>query len=185
MASQGRHLYQHEAKWGRRIRSALEGLNLWEQSVVIDQYALRELTAYCFKYPEGAYTADLDGILAYQPWKPESKEAYERAVICDVVPRPLGYGWIEPFELDVDQFNALNELEAGEIDAETYLDRMSSWNVAVRMFDQRPRVSTNVDAEKEPFLGWLLDQVLEFWGAGSQEQSVGQSVAPEGENREG
>ena len=88
----GRHLYQHEAKWGRRIRCALDGLNLSLQRCFVDEYGRREVAQFVLKW-DRAYTNDLDGLLAYQPWKTGHKHAYKEAVEAGNVDSPIGPGW--------------------------------------------------------------------------------------------
>ena len=92
MADSGRHLWQHEAKWGRRIRSALDGLNPSQRGAFIAEYAQREQTQFVLRR-DRAYTSDLDGILAYRPWIAGHRPAYEAALDAGAIgpsPRP---GW--------------------------------------------------------------------------------------------
>jgi hypothetical protein len=92
MADSGRHLWQHEAKWGRRIRSALDGLNPSQRGAFIAEYARREQTQFVLRR-DRAYTSDLDGILAYRPWIAGHRPAYEAALDAGAIgpsPRP---GW--------------------------------------------------------------------------------------------
>ena len=79
MADSGRHLWQHEARWGRRIRSALDGLNPSQRSAFVAEYARREQTQFVLRR-DHAYTSDLDGILAYRPWIAGHRPAYEAAL---------------------------------------------------------------------------------------------------------
>ena len=88
LAAGGRHLSELEAKWARRIRVAVDGLNLWRQLHLVIMYAKRELAADNLQEPS-PYTADLDGILAYKPWVPQNRKAYDSAVLGGSVPSPL------------------------------------------------------------------------------------------------
>ena len=82
-----RGLYQHEARWGCRLRVALEGLNPIDQLCIIRGYARRELIGYHLR--EKPYTAHLDGIVAYRAWSPEATHKYAHAVANRHVPLPI------------------------------------------------------------------------------------------------
>ena len=92
MADSGRHLWQHEARWGRRIRSALDGLNPSQRGAFIAEYARREQTQFVLRR-DRAYTSDLDGLLAYQPWKAGHQHAYEAALDAGAIGPSLRPGW--------------------------------------------------------------------------------------------
>jgi len=68
-----------EACWAKRLRAALEGLTSYKQFRFVELYSLRQFAAHILREPS-PYTADLDGILAYQPWVPENRESYEVAL---------------------------------------------------------------------------------------------------------
>ncbi len=65
--SYGRCLYQHEARWARRIRVALQGLSLGAQCLMVLAYGDREIKAYNLKL-SNLDTYELDSILATKPW---------------------------------------------------------------------------------------------------------------------
>ena len=178
MATLGRHLWQHEAKWGRRIRSALGGLNLWEQNVFIKQYALREDIAYTLNVP--MFTEDLDGLLAYKPWKPANEEAYEIAVLKGFIPPPLGFGG----KADEEQFRAFEEYESGEMDYQTYRAKMSYWKFAQDTIGMEPG-QHSLFLDGSAFSRFASDPVTESWSAGRPDQRCADSVVTEGENHEG
>ena len=92
MADSGRHLWQHEARWGRRIRSALDGLNPSQRSAFVAEYARREQTQFVLQR-DHAYTSDLDGILAYRPWIAGHRPAYEAALDAGAIGPSLRPGW--------------------------------------------------------------------------------------------
>ena len=92
MADSGRHLWQHEARWGRRIRSALDGLNPSQRSAFVAEYARREQTQFVLRR-DHAYTSDLDGILAYRPWIAGHRPAYEAALDAGAIGPSLRPGW--------------------------------------------------------------------------------------------
>ena len=180
MAYSSRHLYQHEAKWGRRIRSALDGLKPWEQSVFVYEYARREEHQYVFKLDQ-VYTADLDGLLAYQPWKAGHQHAYEAAVSAGVVERPLHW----EFEESPGSFDAIWEYGKGRGDFPPYKTGMSAWFLAQLMFLREPVTPARIRNMKfSP--EFLLGPVAEFWGVlVIPDPSEEHSVAPEGANHEG
>lgn len=85
-AVQRRFLYDHEADWGMRLRVALTGLTPYDQFCFVTLYAIRKVRAY---YAEAEpFTADLDEILAYKPWLPESAHGYGMATVANLVPQP-------------------------------------------------------------------------------------------------
>ena len=86
-AVQDRHLHDHEAKWGKRLRVALQGIAPYDQLCFVSLYAQRQVVAFHLKEPE--ITADLDAILAYKPWLPENAHAYGMATWAHLAPRPL------------------------------------------------------------------------------------------------
>jgi hypothetical protein len=86
LAEQGRRLYDLEARWGRRLRPALEGVPPLGQSRLVMHYALRELRAYYLR--EEIYTEDLDNLLAYRPWFEGNQEAYHFALVSGLAPYP-------------------------------------------------------------------------------------------------
>jgi hypothetical protein len=83
-------LYVHEAKWGRRLRVGLKGLNPYGQYKLISLYGTRDVINYYLKRPE--YTADLDAFVAFKPWRPHynwaSYFAYLAALAAEAVPFP-------------------------------------------------------------------------------------------------
>ena len=86
-AVQSRRLYDHEAKWGMRLRVALQGLTPYDQFYFVTLYAIRDVQAH---YAQGEpFTADLNAILAYKPWLPENAHAYGMATAANLVPKPL------------------------------------------------------------------------------------------------
>ena len=81
MRARGRNLYQDEAKWARRLRVALEGMELFDQLWVVDEYYRSERFSQ-------ANRAAWDGALAYKPWISKNALAYECALIAELVPIP-------------------------------------------------------------------------------------------------
>lgn len=62
-------LWEHQAKWAKRLRVILEGLNPFLQLCFIREYAIRE--ALGIRLIRDIITEDLDYIVAYQPWLSE------------------------------------------------------------------------------------------------------------------
>ena len=136
-----RHLYEHEAMWARRLLVALDSLDPWRQFLMVERYGLRERVAYELRASR-TYTADLDAILAYQPWLPENTEAYEISVSAGVSPRP--HNWFEPYDDD---------------------NCSSYWDVAKRMLNVRHRTGRRIYPldEERSSAGEKLDGVVDFW----------------------
>lgn len=87
-----RHLFQHEAAWGRRLRATLEKLPPEHQFFYIWNYSIREITAFNLNDPQ-PYTADLDGTLGFWVLQPEDyNKEYEAALRRGLIPPPLAYG---------------------------------------------------------------------------------------------
>jgi len=84
-----RHLYKHEADWGRRLRVALIGLSIRGQLAIICEYADREEVAFLLNV-DLSYTADLDGLVAYKPWLSENRAVYYYAVTTGTIPHLRG-----------------------------------------------------------------------------------------------
>ena len=87
-AVQNRHLHEHEAQWGIRLRVALQGITPYDQLCFVSLYAQREVVAFHFNLPEIDIT-DLNAILAYKPWLPENAHAYGMATRARLAPTPL------------------------------------------------------------------------------------------------
>ncbi len=166
----GRHLYQHEAKWGKRLRVSLNSLNKLIQLAFIRDYALRESAAY--STGTTTYTADIDALVAYRPWLPENYEVYHFAVIKGSIPRlsiwSLNSAWdAEVFWNNLDDDPGLPTLKRygliGDLRQLTGLDFGPSLSTEDDI--SRP-TSDNLPDVKE----WLGFKVLEFW-AGKVAQS--------------
>ena len=86
----GRHLYQHEARWARKLRVALEGLPIPVQYSFISQYALREQIQFNLQQ-SSPYTADLDALLGLSPWLATNKPLYEFGIVAGTIPPPVSF----------------------------------------------------------------------------------------------
>lgn len=82
-----RGLYLHEARWGCRLRVALDGAEIIDQLAFIRGYAQRQVIGYNLR--EDIYTAHLDGIVAYRAWLPEAAHQYALAVVYGHAPLPI------------------------------------------------------------------------------------------------
>ena len=159
----GRHLYEHEAKWSRRLQAALEGLGLYEQLEIIRHYASRERRAATLNRPE-PYYADLDGLLAYKPWLPENANAYECALVAGLVPMPL----FLPSEERLDLLRELLE-HPDEMLASRYNSMPTFWE-RLRHAWQPGNFKDSYPHALSPFTpvkSRALDVVAEFWDRGS------------------
>jgi hypothetical protein len=88
-------LLQHQAKWARMLRVALEGLSLYQQYCLVMMYGYRQFTAdYLGK--NSPYTTDLDSFVAYRPWLPGNQHPYEAAVAMGLAPFPF----FMPYEME-------------------------------------------------------------------------------------
>ena len=154
----GRGLYNHEAKWGQRLRVALEGLHPFGQYRLVLHYSIRKVAAYYLK--EEPYTTDLDHLVAYKPWLPENQRAYHLAVLSGSAHYPN----LDPFNNLVDPPPPEEVLEF--LKEQVRLSGAIWW---VQMFWTLRPWGTNVPDKKEnPERAWMLDQLLQFW-AGIQE----------------
>ena len=88
-----RHLYEHEAAWGRRLRMLLRDSNPEMQLLFVHEYGLREQVAVNTQsYPP--FTGDLDGLLAIKPWlreRVEAVELYDNLLRRELIPPPRFY----------------------------------------------------------------------------------------------
>ena len=85
-AVQFRHLYEHEATWGMRLRVALQELTPYDQFCFVSLYANRTVHAHYDK--EDPVTVDLDIILAYKPWLSKHLHAFRMVGLA----RPASLG---------------------------------------------------------------------------------------------
>lgn len=136
---QARPLYDHEARWGMRLRVALEGLMPYDQFCFVAIYAQREVIAFHLNEPK-VDTVDLDAILAYKPWRPESAHAYGVLAWKNVVPKPLPGSLTELSDED-----AAHNLIAGK-----------AWKT-LRVDLRPPWYMNEEDFKKYPFIEYLLN----------------------------
>jgi hypothetical protein len=93
----GLPLYTHEAKWGKRLRVGLNGLDPYGQYKLVSLYATRQVINYYLGGPDPLKqpkysTADLDAFVMFKPWLPHHNwAAYYRYLVAleaEVVPFP-------------------------------------------------------------------------------------------------
>ena len=89
-AESGVSLYQHEARWARRLRVDIAGLNPYSQYKLVSLYAMREAISYYLNRPQR--NDDLDAFVAFRPWRPHHNRTayyiYLGALEAGVVPLP-------------------------------------------------------------------------------------------------
>lgn len=156
-AETGEPLYKHEARWGQRLRVALEDLHPFGQYRLVLHYSIREVTAYNLR--EECYTTDLDNLVAYKPWLPENQRAYHLAVLSGNAHYP-----------NQDPFNTFFDPPPPEDVIEGLQDmvRRSGGIWWVQMFwTFRPWGTFVPDREQHPERARMLEELLQFW-AGSR-----------------
>ena len=94
-ADQRLNLFEHEARWGRRLRVALETLCPYGQYKIVCEYGDRAVMASHLGR-ELPYTEDMDGYLTYQPWLPQNRHAYLLAVLSEIVLEIDPYSYATP-----------------------------------------------------------------------------------------
>jgi hypothetical protein len=87
-------LYEHEARWGRRLRVGLGGLNPYGQYKLVSLYATRDVLNYYLKRPQ--YTADLDGFVAFKPWRPHHNWAAYRIYLLALETGVVQFPEVDP-----------------------------------------------------------------------------------------
>jgi hypothetical protein len=87
-ADAGVSLRQHEARWARRLRVDIAGLNPYSQYKLVSLYAMREAISYYLNRPQR--NDDLDAFVAFRPWRPHHNwsayHIYLAALEAGVVP---------------------------------------------------------------------------------------------------
>ena len=147
-ADSGTPLYSHEAKWGQRLRVALEGLHPFGQYRLVLQYAFREVVAYWLR--DELRTLDLDHFIAYKPWLPRTHHAYELALASGLAPK-----------LKLDVFNYLSDLPLPEPENLREAVRLS-W--APQAFWWLTPWGTSIPGwENDPVRADMIDLLLKFW----------------------
>ena len=132
-----RGLYQHEARWVRRLRVALDGLGSSEQLRIVRAYAQRQVVGYNLR--ERPYTGDLDGIVAYRAWLPENVRGYAQAAVFGLVPLPV-------------------PIRRTPGDYKGFIDSVNEY------LDGRSEDNLPVERDMRSFAFRLLHQVMEAWG---------------------
>ena len=158
-AKLGMNLYRHEAKWGRRLRVALEGLHAYGQYKFVMLYSFREVFAnYNGKDSD---TADLDSLVAYKPWLPENQRAYIRDVAAGDVPYPE----LDPFYELRDPIDpaTIPELQAPIVEDSAEMEyqvRAEVLRLGLNwLLTPRGTFIQDIDPEKRD----RLDRILKFW----------------------
>jgi hypothetical protein len=84
LAELGSGFYELEAKWARRLRSAVQGFHPFGQYRLVIAYTMREMIGNYLR--QAPWTRDLDSFIAYKPWLPGNHHAYELAVASGIAP---------------------------------------------------------------------------------------------------
>jgi hypothetical protein len=145
-----RHLWQHEARWAKRLRSVLVDVNPELEFLFIHEYGTREVIASRLGM-EAAYTTDLDGLLTVKPWLRDAEIgllAYNRLVDRKLVVEPLMYSAREKRQFDQSQADPWGIYQLAELLKST----LEVTAVLSRSFD-----SGTEDTEFNPW-GWLVDR---------------------------
>jgi hypothetical protein len=148
-AEAGLELLQHEAEWGCKLRCSLEGLSPYGQYQIVSTYAFRQFTA-TYLGGKQAYTADLDGLVAYRAWLPENQRPYELAVAAGLVPLPF----FIPGEMPEPVFL--------EYALEHYPEAFAGWSTRTLDF-LRPESKSAVYREQDEIKAQRLTRILQFW----------------------
>jgi hypothetical protein len=152
----GRTLYSHEAKWGRRLRVALEGLHPFGQYRFVLHYSLREVIAYHLRAEQ--YTADLDALITYRAWRVENWGTYALALASGSAPYPVLEPLIEPGDpsLPPEELEQMNRFFGTAWGRQLY-GMLKPWGTFIP------------DREDNPDKARMLDWLLRLW-AGIEEQ---------------
>ena len=93
-----------EAKWARKIRAGVTGLEFFAQWALIQEFAHREAASQQIGFPDPS-TGDLDDLIAIKPWDPGGAERLDWAIDAGLTQRPyyaglrigFGFGFREGF----------------------------------------------------------------------------------------
>ncbi len=174
LAMSGRHLFLHEAKWGRRLGVALDGLSKLMQLVFVRDYGLRESAAY--EIGTSTYTADLDSLVAYRPWLPENYEVYHFAVITGSIPRLSVWSFLSVWDVGafwdhLEDDPSLPTLKRygliGDLRQLTGLD----FGPSLPTGEDPPQPASESSADVKE---WFSFKVLGFWAGQTNRERVGE-----------
>jgi hypothetical protein len=180
-AAQDQGLYEHEAKWGRRIRAAVEGFNSpYPQYRLVREYAEREVTAYYLR--RDVNTEALDAWITYAPWLSlENQRRYELALAS-------GLAQI-PFHMSPKELKAVREAErkaeaaqTGEKKFRDFLPESDFLNLDDLDDLPEPTFLPYLAAHPELFPGWssMFLEYLEYHEIPSLDlSSIGIPCVPE------
>ena len=176
------NLFEYEAKWGRKLRAALEGLSPYGQYKMVCEYAMREVTT-SYLGREQPFTEDLDAFLAYKPWLQRGNcRAFFLAAFPDKSPWPVGHpndamGREQEQMEDPSLETRLGEERLtgpGRSDiSEMLWTRLSEWS--------NPVASDYISDEMDSRRSASLETLLQFWARPDQAKFP-ESEAEEGNN---
>lgn len=179
-AESGASLYQHEARWARRLRVGIAGLNPYSQYKLVSLYAVREVISYYLNRPQR--NEGLDAFVAFRPWRPHHNWTayyiYLGALEAGVVPFPeldpradLGEG-IDPDSIPGLQFpeGPGPEVQSPQVPVpEEYVElpeRHTELNDHLRAGLSRllmPPKDLPPDRENDPQKRQILEALLKLW----------------------
>lgn len=170
LANRGHHLYVHEAKWGSRLRVALEGLSPWQQYLFIRAYSGSEEAAFFLQKPIDTW--GLDSIVAYKPWLSENRQAYEYAVNSGNIPVPLENRTVkEPVSTVFREFLE-NHPDFVTPEAQEWVDERNKslgekpgyWGLALNKLEfPHLRQPEHIDIEQNLLDKFMLAEILGHW----------------------
>lgn len=175
-----RRLYDHEGAWARRLRVTLDELPFGFQLFIVVEFGRRESGARTLQ--REPYTADLEGLLAYQPWvSADNALAYAIAAKHYFVPLPLYLmGGDVPPPVGCDREAVLDWISLG-----LRFDQLSHgvWGVRMFPFLERALSEGEVDPGGANGLAESLDSykaLLQFWGVKQPEAPPATHMQPQG-----
>ena len=155
-----RHLYEHEAAWGRRLRMLLRDSNPEMQLLFVHEYGLREQVAVNTQsYPP--FTGDLDGLLAIKPWlreRVEAVELYDNLLRRELIPPPRFYKAHESPET-LEMFQELERIARPLI---ARLRQSDTWPWILQRLGLQldPPISLYRVLSHYPYLAWMVHKLL-------------------------
>ena len=166
LAACGRPLWDHEAKWGSRLRASLDGLALYYQLCFVLIYALMQESAYHLNSGEPV-VQDLDLLVAYQPWISEDHQrVYLRAASSAGIPVTLFLRREE-----IEQFTGFEVEIEGMSSQERIHTILPHWRIVLRVLSPLPTDLTVLDEKGELHDDPTINRILQFW-AGKQAEAI-------------
>lgn len=171
-----RHLYSHEAAWGRRLRVILEGVHRQMEVLFVHEYGVRDVLAFNFQQPQ-SFTDDLDSLLALKPWLPGHRELYELLVTWKRILPPPGYHSLENPDADWILHPVKPKVEHSSTWDESEFWQLVLLNLGLNL---EPPLSQYKVYARFPFLIWMFGKVIEHWAKSKEwEASIYERLDPQ------